>query len=241
MTAVVKVLNEIPFYGYRKVAKELNSEYNMEVSYKQVRRIMNRYNLQAIYPKRNLSVANKQHMKYPYLLSNKEIWLPNQVWSTDITYLKLGGKCVYLTAIIDLYSRKVLSWRISNTMDTSFCIEALDEAIRRYGTPGIFNTDQGSQYTSEAFTGRLKAHGIRISMDGKGRALDNVHIERLWRSVKYENIFIHCYENMAELKEGVNRYFKFYNSKRFHQSLDYRTPDEMYNTVFNDEERLFVA
>ncbi|WP_041725906.1 IS3 family transposase [Desulfurispirillum indicum] len=241
LKVVLRVLQDIPTFGYRKIAIQLNEEHDMAVSSKQVRRIMHKHGLRAIYPKPNLSRANKQHKKYPYLLRGLNIWLPNQVWATDITYLKLGAKTVYLTAIIDLFSRKVLSWRISNTMDTCFCLEALDEAIRRYGVPGIFNTDQGSQYSSEAFTQRLKSHGIRISMDGKGRALDNVYVERLWRSVKYENIYIKCYENMTELKEGVKRYFTFYNSRRFHQSLDYRTPDKMYMSVFRIKEEKLAA
>lgn len=241
LKAIAKVLRDVPDFGYRRVAKYLSIYLDISVSYKQVRRIMHKHGLRAIYPKPNLSRANKQHKKYPYLLRGLNIWLPNQVWATDITFLKLGAKTVYLTAIMDLFSRKVLSWRISNTMDTSFCLEALDEAIRRYGVPGIFNTDQGSQYTSEAFTQRLKSHGIRISMDGKGRALDNVYVERLWRSVKYENIYIKCYENMIELKEGVKRYFTFYNSRRFHQSLDYRTPDQMYNSVFEAREEMLAA
>ena len=157
------------------------------------------------------------------------------MWATDITYIKVNGGYVYLAAILDLFSRKVLSWRLSNTMETSFCIEALEEALHKYGCPAIFNTDQGSQFTSEAFTGVLKKHDIRISMDSKGRALDNIYVERLWRSFKYEDLYIKNYENMAELKKGVKKYFHFYNTERFHQSLNYETPSEIYHSVFNYE------
>jgi putative transposase len=160
------------------------------------------------------------------------IWLPNQVWATDITYIKLKGGCVYLMAIIDLYSRKVLSWRLSNTMDAEFCISALEEAIITYGVPSIFNTDQGSQFTSEGFISVLKKYGIQISMDGVGRALDNIYVERLWRSVKYEEIYLKEYSSMDDLKMSLKRYFIFFNSERFHQSLEYATPDEMYYSSF---------
>jgi putative transposase len=193
---------------------------------------MKKYHLKAIYPGPNLSIPRKEHKKYPYLLKNKVICFPNQVWASDITYIKLNGNYVYLVAIIDLYSRKVLSWKLSNTMDMSFCAECLQDAIRIYGIPGIFNTDQGSQFTSDDFIAILINHQIQISMDGVGRALDNVFIERLWRSLKYEEIYLNSYENMKELKEAIKRYFRFYNTKRFHQSLDYVTPDEKYNCIF---------
>lgn len=196
---------------------------------------MKKMGLRAIYPKKNLSKPGKGHKIYPYLLRNKIIALPNQVWATDVTYIKINGSFVYLIAILDLYSRKVLSWRISNTMDTIFCIEALNEAIEIYGVPGIFNTDQGSQFTSEAFTSILLDNGIQISMDGKGRALDNIYVERLWRTLKYEEIYINCYDDIKELKTAVAKYFKFYNTERFHQSLDYETPDEMYYSAFEVE------
>lgn len=225
-------LHDKPFYGYRKIARQLRKKDKLDISDKQVRRIMNKMGLRAIYPKKNLSKPGKGHKIYPYLLRNKTIALPNQVWATDVTYIKINGSFVYLIAILDLYSRKVLSWRISNTMDTIFCIEALNEAIETYGVPGIFNTDQGSQFTSEAFTGILLDHGIQISMDGKGRALDNIYVERLWRTLKYEEIYINCYEDIKELKTAVTKYFKFYNTERFHQSLDYETPDKMYYSAF---------
>ena len=231
---ILTVLQEIPFYGYRKVSVKLIREYP-HMSRKRVRRIMRRFGLRAIYPKMNLSKRRKENKKYPYLLRGKVIRHPNQVWSSDITYLKLPGGNVYLVVILDLYSRKVLSWRLSNTLDVEFCIEALEEAIALYGEPAIFNTDQGSQFTSDRFTKVLKDHFIEISMDGKGRALDNIYVERLWRSLKYEDVYIKSYENMSEIKEGVRKYLRFYNEERFHQSLDYRTPEEMHRSFIRDE------
>ena len=228
----MKELELHPFYGYRKIAVALK---DMGVSRKQVRLIMKKAGLRAIYPGKRLSIPSKMHKKYPYLLKNKNIWLPNQVWATDITYIKLKGGHVYLAAIIDLYSRKILSWKLSNTLDTEFCISALEEAIMIYGIPGIFNTDQGSQFTSNVFTDKLDEYGIQISMDGKGRALDNIYIERFWRSLKYEEIYINEYASMEELKIGLKKYFIFYNAERFHQSLEYATPDEKYCSVFNLE------
>ena len=219
-----------PFYGYRKVAVALK---HMEVTRKQVRRIMKKAGLRAIYPGKRLSIPSKMHKKYPYLLRDKDIWLPNQVWATDITYIKLAGGHVYLAAIIDLFSRKVLSWRLSNTLDTEFCISALEEAIMIYGVPAIFNTDQGCQFTSDAFIDKLESYKIRISMDGRGRALDNVYIERLWRSLKYEEIYLNEYHSMEDLKIALKHYFNFYNTERFHQSLEYATPEEIYYTAFN--------
>jgi putative transposase len=236
---ILEVLREIPFYGYRKVSRALLPEHP-HLKRKRVRRIMRRFGLRALYPRRSLSKPGKGHKKYPYLLRGKKIRYPNQVWATDLTYLKLPGGFVYLAAIVDLFSRKVLSWRLSNSMDPAFCVAALEEAIKRYGEPAIFNTDQGSQFTSEAFISVLERHSIEISMDGKGRALDNVYVERLWRSLKYEDIYLKSYETMAQIAEGVDRYFQFYNSKRFHQSLDYRTPEEMYQS-FVSENKLPLA
>lgn len=191
---------------------------------------MNRIGLKAIYPKPDLSKPRKDHKKYPYLLSGKVIRHPNQVWATDVTYIRLTGGFVYLVAILDLYSRKVLTWRLSNSMDADFCIDALEEAIMFYGVPAIFNTDQGSQFTSKGFIDVLERNGIQISMDGKGRALDNIYVERLWRTLKYEDIYIKSYESVIELREGIRRYFQFYNNERFHQSLGYATPDDMYES-----------
>jgi putative transposase len=226
---ILEVMREKPFYGYRKVSQELKTD-SPHMTRKRVRNLMRKFGLRAIYAKPRLSKPAKYHKKYPYLLRGKVIRYPNQVWATDITYLRLPGGHVYCMAIIDLYSRKILSWRISNTLDPEFCLEALEEAIYLFGEPAIFNTDQGSQFTSEMFIKVLKEHKIRISMDGKGRALDNVYIERLWRSLKYEDIYLNCYETMESLKAGVKRYFHFYNTERFHQSLGYQTPDEMYQS-----------
>jgi putative transposase len=193
---------------------------------------MHKAGLRAIYPKKRTSIPAKGHKKYPYLLKNTEVWLPNQVWVTDITYIKLGKGFVYLVMILDLYSRKILTWKVSNTLDTDFCLAALEEAIKQWGIPAIFNTDQGSQFTSDAFISVLESYGIRISMDGKNRALDNIYMERVWRTIKYEDIYIKDYQTMTELKEGLETYVTFYNSKRYHQSLDYATPDEIYDQVF---------
>lgn len=208
----------------------------MGVTLKQVRRIMKKAGLRAIFAGKRTSIPAKGNARYPYLLRGKDIWLPNQVWATDITYIRLSGGYVYLVAIIDLYSRKVLSWRVSNTIDAEFCVSALEAAIAIWGVPAIFNTDQGCQFTSEAFVGTLEAHGIRISMDGRNRALDNIFIERFWRTLKYEDIYLKDYETMSDLKLGLNRYFAFYNGERFHESLDYATPNEVYGSRFYQEQ-----
>lgn len=235
---ILDVLHERPFYGYRKVARSLAAT---GVSRKQIRRLMCKAGLRAIYPKQNLSKPRKRAAKYPYLLKNKAIWLPNQVWASDITYVRLSGGTVYLVSIIDLYSRKVLSWKLSNTMDASFCVAALEEAILKYGFQSIFNTDQGSQFSSDAFLSVLQAHGIQISMDSKDRALDNIYIERFWRSLKYEDIYLKDYQSMQELKEGISRYIWFYNNERFHESLDYETPDQRYGSKFSVGDRTKAA
>ncbi len=224
---IFKEYLDYPFYGYRKITKALRKKGYL-INRKRIQRLMQEMGIQAIYPKPNLSKPCPEHKKYPYLLRGLEIERPNQVWATDITYIKLTGGFIYLTAIIDLYSRKVLSWKISNTQDVEFCIDILEEAVMKYGKPEIFNSDQGSQFTSNDFTGKLEEYKIQISMDGKGRAIDNIYIERLWRSLKYEDIYIKEYETVPECITGVNKYFKFYNSERFHQSLDYKTPDEIY-------------
>jgi putative transposase len=237
---ILEVYKKIPFYGYRKISKQLLPDHP-RLSRKRVRRIMKRFGIRAIYTRRNLSKARKEHKKYPYLLRNKIIRYPNQVWASDITYCRLPGGHVYLVAILDLFSRKVLSWKLSNTLDAAFCVEALEEALEKYGTPAIFNTDQGCQFTSDDFTGVLIKHHIEISMDGKGRALDNIYVERLWRSLKYEDIYLKSYESMIELREGVERYFEFYNKERFHQSHDYLTPDVMYESFSSNEEIKYAA
>ena len=223
-----------PYYGSRRIRDWLEDEGNL-VNRKRVRRLMRTMGLAALYPKRNLSLANQAHKVYPYLLKDLVIDRPNQVWATDITFIPMARGFVYLVAIMDWYSRRVLSWRVSNTLDTSFCLDALDEAIERYGAPEIFNTDQGSQFTSEDFTNVLKEHDIRISMDGKGRWIDNVFVERLWRSVKYEDVYIKAYDGMSAARESLGTYFEFYNSERRHQSLDRRTPDSVY---YKDAARL---
>ncbi len=216
-----------PFYGSRRIRDWLE-DHGYRVNRKKVQRLMRTMDLVAQYPKRNLSLVNQAHKVYPYLLRGLVIDRPNQVWATDITYIPMARGFVYLVAIMDWYSRKVLSWRVSNTLDTSFCVDALEEAIEAYGAPEIFNTDQGSQFTSEEFTGVLKRHDIRISMDGKGRWVDNVFVERLWRSVKYEEVYLKAYDSMAAAKASLGRYFAFYNTERRHQSLDRRTPDSVY-------------
>lgn len=228
MNRIDEIYTKWPFYGSRRMKKELCKGGEIRVNRKRVQRLMRRMGLTAIYPKPNLSRRNSAHRIYPYLLRNVAVTRPNQVWASDITYIRTQSGFVFLTVIMDWFSRKVLSWRLSNTLDSSFCVEALEEALRRFGSPEIFNTDQGSQFTSEAFTSVLLAHGIRISMDGKGRALDNVFVERLWRSVKYEEVYLRGYETMKEAKVGLGVYFRFYNEERFHQGLAERTPDAVY-------------
>jgi putative transposase len=198
---------------------------------KRVRRLMRKMGLAAVSPKPNTSIPNKEHKVYPYLLRELEIERPNQVWCTDITYIRLRHGFAYLVAIMDWYSRSVLSWRLSNTADSRFCCEALDEAIQLYGTPEIFNSDQGSQFTSEAFINRLKDRHISISMDGRGRTFDNIFIERLWRSVKYQNVYLKGYETMQEAQEGLAEYFHYYNHRRLHQALNNQRPWHVYQGV----------
>ena len=224
-----KLFLQFPFYGYRKMVMELRY-IGHHSTVKRVRRLMHELGLRALSPKKVTSQPTKGHQKYPYLLKNKRIRYPNQVWATDITYLKLDSGFVYLVAIMDLYSQKVLSWRVSLSMDADFCIEALQEAMQRFGVPAIFNTDQGSQFTSHGFIKTLKDAGVQISMDGKGRWRDNIYVERLWRSLKYEDIYLKSYGSVRELKQGIDRYFRFYNERRYHQSHDYQTPEEMYES-----------
>jgi putative transposase len=216
-----------PFYGIRRMTAWLRRE-GYEVNPKRVRRLSQVMGLETIYPKPNLSAAGKGHVIYPYLLRDVRIERPDQVWSTDITYIRLRQGFVYLVAVIDWFSRYVLSWELSVSLDAQFCLSALDWALQ-HGKPEIFNTDQGAQFTSKEFISRLKDKEIRISMDGRGRALDNVFVERLWRSVKYEEVYIKDYENVPESRSGLGNYFDFYNTRRLHQSLDYCTPIEIYN------------
>jgi putative transposase len=216
-----------PFYGSRKLTRELQNEGH-EVGRRHVTTLMRRMGMETIYRKPRTSIPAREAAVRPYLLSGLVIDRPNQVWAADLTYLPMAHGLQYLVAIIDVYSRKALSWRVSNTMTPEFCVEALEEALRVHGKPEIFNTDQGSQFTSEDWTGVLDAADVKISMDGKGRWIDNVFIERLWRSVKYENVYLRAYENGTELRRGLAEYFSFYNGIRTHQALDYETPDDIY-------------
>jgi putative transposase len=216
-----------PFYGSRRLRDWLQDE-GYGVGRKRVRRLMRLMGIRALYPRPRTSKPGKGHKIYPYLLRDLTIGRPNQVWATDITYIPMARGFVYLVAIMDWYSRKVLAWRLSNSMESDFCVEALEEALANYGSPEIFNTDQGAQFTSEAFTGVLIDAGVDISMDGKGRWVDNVFVERLWRSVKYEDIYLKAYETVAEARDGLGTYFEFYNHERRHQSLDRLTPEQVY-------------
>jgi putative transposase len=215
-----------PFYGSRKMTVWLVGQ-GEAVNRKRVQRLMRLMGLEAIYPKPKLSAAGRGHRIYPYLLRDGAIERPDQVWSTDITYVPLARGFMYLAAVIDGYSRYVLAWRLSNTLDGSFCLDMLEEALSR-GKPEVFNTDQGVQFTAQAWTSRLETAKVAVSMDGRGRCLDNVFVERRWRSVKYEDIYIHRYETVPQLQQGLERYFPYYNEDRFHQSLDYRTPAAVY-------------
>jgi len=218
-----------PFYGSRRMVIFLKREGH-EVNRKRVQRLMRVMGLAGMAPGPHTSRPHPEHKIYPYRLRGVAVTRPNQVWSTDITYIRLAHGFAYLVAIIDWYSRKVLSWRLSNTMDADFCVDCLEEALRRHGQPEIFNSDQGAQFTSTVFTDVLKREGITISMDGRGRALDNIFVERLWRSLKHEDIYLKGYTNMGELTLGLTEYFAFYNEERPHQSLTYQTPDQVYNT-----------
>lgn len=228
MRRIDQIHLEYPFLGSRRIVDAL-AEAGIVVNRKKVQRLMRIMGLTALYPKPRTTIPAVGHRVYPYLLRGLKIDRPNQVWCSDITYLPMAHGFLYLVAVMDWYSRKVLSWRLSNTMDTSFCIDALTDAIDGYGVPEIFNTDQGAQFTSEAFTGVLNQHAITISMDGRGRWLDNVFIERLWRSVKYEEVYLKAYENGTQARQGLGDYFEFYNSRRRHQGLSRRTPDEVYH------------
>jgi putative transposase len=215
-----------PFYGSRRMREWLATQGH-EVNRKRVSRLMALMGIEAVYPKPKLSQPGEGHRIYPYLLRGTKVERVNQVWSTDITYIRMAQGFVYLVAVMDWYSRFVLSWSLSLTMEVDFCIEALKRALRR-GRPEIFNSDQGSQFTSEKFTGELEAKDIAISMDGRGRCLDNIFVERLWRSLKYEEVYLKDYASVTEARAGIERYFRFYNQDRLHQSLQYRTPAAIY-------------
>jgi putative transposase len=226
-----------PFYGSRKMTAWLAGQ-GEAVNRKRVRRLMRAMGLDAIYPKPRLSAAGRGHRVYPYLLRGVRVGRADQVWSADITYVPLPGGFMYLAATIDWYSRRVVAWRLSNTLDGSFCLEMLEEALG-HGRPAVFNTDQGVQFTAAAWTGRLESAGVAVSMDGRGRCLDNVFVERLWRSVKYEDLYIRGYAGVAELQRGLAAYFAFYNEVRLHQSLDYRTPATVYReSIKGSHERI---
>ncbi len=222
---------EYPFAGSRMLRDFLRLG-GIKVGRKHVATLMKRMGIEALYRKPRTTKPGAGHKIYPYLLRNLNIDRPNQVWAMDITYIPMARGFVYLVAVVDWYTRRTLSWKVSITMDTHFCLEAVEEAIMRYGTPEIMNTDQGSQFTSQTFTALIKEHKIKISMDGKGSWRDNVFIERLWRSVKYEDIYLRAYGSVSEVRTGLSRYFNFYNNLRPHSSLDGKTPDQVYfNTL----------
>ena len=218
-----------PFFGSRRMVQWLRDR-GWAVNRKRVQRLMQQLGLAGMAPGPHTSQPHPEHAVYPYLLREVAITRPNQAWSTDITYIRLAQGFGYLVAIMDWYSRKVLTWRLSNTPDVGFCVDGLQEALRRFGVPEIFNTDQGAQFTSHAFIDALKAHPIRTSMDGRGRAADHIFVERLWRTVQYEDIYLKDYENLAQVQVGLKTYFAFYNGERRHQSLRYQTPDGVYTT-----------
>jgi putative transposase len=219
-----------PFYGYRRLTARLNQEHGYGVNHKRVARLMQQMGLRAVYPRPRTSVSEPQHRKYPYLLRGLDIDRPNQVWAADITYVPLPRGFMYLVAVMDWFSRFVLAWQLSNTLDGAFCLAALRRALRD-GRPDIFNTDQGVQFTAQAFTDELEAAGIRVSMDGRGRFVDNIFVERLWRTVKYEDIYLKGYETVPALAAGLRDYFQLYNFDRPHQSLGYRTPADVHFAV----------
>ena len=244
--SIDKIYTDCPFYGSRKIKKELEIEYGIKICRSYVQNLMREIGLQAIYPdsKLNLSLGDKQHKKYPYFLRNLEIVRINQVWSTDITYIRLKNGFVHLTVIFDWYSRYVISWKLSATLENEFCIQALKEALE-IATPEIHNSDQGVQYTAENYIAVLEENGIQISMDGRGRCMDNIFTERLWRTVKYENIYIHDYQDIKEAQIGLTQYFQFYNHRRIHQSLGYITPAQIYladnQLIFKNQIHLIEA
>jgi putative transposase len=216
-----------PSWGSRSMRNHLR-RLGYKINRKRVQRLMRLMGLEAIYPKPKTSRPHPAHKVYPYLLRNMSVERPNQVWAADITYIPMSRGFMYLVAVMDWHSRKVLSWRVSNTLDTDFCTEAVEEAISRYGAPQIFNTDQGAQFTSHEFTNLLKSHSVRISMDGRGRVQDNIFIERLWWTLKYQYLYLWSFNNGTELRRGLGQWFEFYNTERSHQALDNLTPDEVY-------------
>ena len=244
--AIDEIYTACPFYGSRKIKRELEINHKIKISRGYVQNLMREMGLTAIYPAKrlNLSQGNKQHKKYPYLLKNLEIVRVNQVWSTDITYIRLKNGFAYLTVIFDWYSRYVISWKLSATLENDFCIQALKEALEM-AMPEIHNSDQGVQFTAENYIAVLAENKIQISMDGRGRCMDNIFTERLWRTVKYENIYLHDYQNIEEARTGLTEYFQFYNHRRIHQSLDYLTPAQIYlpnnQLIFKNQIHLIEA
>lgn len=239
--AIDEMYTKYPFYGSRRMKGALADDYAIKIGRHQTRRLMRLMGLEAIYPRKKpqTSISEPAHRKYPYLLRGLPIVCPNQVWGTDITYLRLEEGWAYLVAIIDWYSRYVVSWNISPTLESDFCIKALNTALQKE-SPEIFNSDQGVQFTSKDFTEILSAHEIKISMDGRGRCMDNIFTERLWRTVKYENVYLKSYRNIAEAKDGLSEYFQFYNHKRRHQSLNYQTPADVYFTKQRSNQKLTI-
>jgi len=232
MRRIDEIHLKLPFFGSRRIRDQLHRQ-GYEVNRKKVRRLMELMGICALYPKHRTSLPAGGHKIYPYLLRDLPIERANQVWAADICYIPMAKGFLYLVAIMDWASRKVLAWQLSNTLDSHFCVVALEDALRRNGTPEIFNTDQGAQFTSEPFTKTLQDAGVRISMDGKGRWIDNVFIERLWRSLKYEEVYLKAYETVAEARRGIGGYFNFYNHERPHQALARLTPDEVYAGCVN--------
>lgn len=229
MNAIDEIFTSYPFYGHRRIKPELKEEYGINIGKKRIISLMKEMGLNAIYPRKklNLSEPGNQHKKFPYLLKGMPIIRPNQVWGTDITYIKLKKCFAYLVAILDWHSRYVIAWKLSSTLENIFCIQALKEALK-INIADIHNSDQGVQYTSIDYINVLEENSIRISMDGRGRCMDNIFTERLWRTVKYENVYLNDYANFNEADQGLREYFKFYNEKRRHQSLDYKTPAQIY-------------
>lgn len=230
MRLIDREYTRAPFYGYRKMTARLNKRPGFQVNHKRIARLMGKMGLQAVYPRPRTSLPNQQHRKYPYLLRGLTIKRPNQVWGADITYVPMPLGFMYLVAIMDWFSRFVVAWQLSNTLEGSFCLEALCLALR-HGQPEIFNTDQGSQFTARDFTNELESAGIRISMDGRGRVFDNIFVERLWRTVKYEDIYLKEYATVSALATGLDDYFCLYNFERPHQSLGYQVPADVHFAV----------
>ncbi len=226
MRMVDEIYTESPFYGSRRITEVLINQ-GYEINRKRTQRLMQMMGIKVIYPRPNLSKPDNSHRKFPYLLKGMKIEDVNDVWSTDITYIPMKSGFLYLVAVLDWFSRYVLTWKLSNNLESSFCIDVLIEALEM-GKPKIFNSDQGTQFTSNKFLGILETHNVRISMDGKGRAFDNIFVERLWRTVKYEEVYCKAYESFEEARENLNDYFRFYNGNRLHQSLGYKTPGEVF-------------